>query len=151
MLTKPYSGWGWQVSEFTNLYRVEFFAKFPYRKPSCRTPRQCVYRSFLSLLCFRRFPAALWQLGTPVRIRNHFPGRSCGKAHSLRPSRTRFPHKAWPARPPSSMKGNGRAYANPSCAWEYNEKILARQKGRHGTPFASYCLERVDNKVQRAI
>ena len=81
-------------------------------------------------LCFRSFPADPSQLKTPARIKNHFPGLYCRKNHSLRPRKTTSILTGMPS-------STGRTYANPSCAWKYNEKTLARQKtdmGLHWHP-----------------
>ena len=101
-------------------------------------------------LCFRRFPAAILQLETPARMKNCFPGRYGGNIHSLVPSKTTFPQKPWPER---HLQRNEQWYdVCKSRAGHGNTlKNISKTKGRHGDSFASYCLEKGDNKGQRAI
>ena len=109
---------------------------------TCRTLRQIPLQKAVAVrhvnvltarsLCFPHFPAASLQLGIPVRIRNDFPGLYCGKAHSLRPNRTRFSinldqdgrHFKWWT--------SGRTYANPELRMGIQWQILARQKADMG-------------------
>ena len=59
MLTKARGGRRCWVSEFTNLYLEEFFAKFPCRK-QLRFASHCVYRSFP---VFSSFPCSSIAVG----------------------------------------------------------------------------------------
>ena len=88
MLTKVYRGWIWRISEFTNLYLKEIFAKFPRRKqlpfvkPMCLSLVSCVFVVFLQSYCS-------WGLLLAWRIT--FQDCIAEKIHSLWPRKTTYP------------------------------------------------------------
>ena len=99
---------------------------------------------------FRRSPVSPLQLGNPARMKIHFPGPYCGNNHSLRPSKMTYPHKSWPERHLEwDEQWHGVCKSRPGHG--NTMKNISKTKGRHGASFASYCLEKVDNKGQRAI
>ena len=101
-------------------------------------------------LCFRRFPAAPLHLGTLVRTRNHFPGLYCRNTHSLRPSKTTFPHKCWPERH-LGWEEQWHGVCKSRAGHGNTIKNVSKTKGKRKASFASYCLKKVDNKRRRAI
>ena len=124
----------------------------PWRK-LCQIPLQkavAVRYVNVSTACFLRFPAALWQLGTPARVKDHFPGLYRGNTHSLWPSKTTFPHKSWPERH-LEWEEQWHGVCKSRAAHGNTKKNISKTKGRHGASFASYCLEKVENKGQQAI
>ena len=137
----------WRASEFTNLYLEDIFAKFLFKKQSSLAPPLCLP---LFIVCFRRFPAAPLQLRPPAPTKNYFLGLYCGETHPLRPSKTTFRHESWPERHlPWEKQWHDVCKSRP--AHGNTMKNISKTKGTHGASFASYYLEKVDDKGQRAI
>ena len=101
-------------------------------------------------LCFRSFPVAPSQLKTPDRMKKHFPRLYSGKTHSLRPRKTTFSHQSWPERH-LQREEQWHDVCKFRAAPGNTMTNISKTKDRHGASFASYCLEKVDNKGPWAI
>ena len=140
MLTKAYGGWIWRVSEFTNLYLEEIFAKFLCRKQLSLAPPLC-----LPLVLFCVFAVSRCSIVVED---------SCSHEESL--SRTVLrKNPVVEAQQddisPKLLTSTPSSYANfQTWTWKYNE-IISKTKGRHRASCASYCFEKVDDKGRRAI
>ena len=98
---------------------------------------------------FGRFPAAPLQVGTAARTKNHFSGPYCGKNQLLQHRGRHFPHKAWPERH-LEREGQCRGVCKSRAGQGNTIKYISKTKERNGASFASYCLEKIDNKGKPA-
>ena len=98
------------VDDFTNLYLAKNLCQIASQK-AVAVRHANVFTA--RLLCFRRFPVAPLQLGSPARNKIHFPGLYCENTHSLRPSKMTFPDVNLDQSAILNGMNNGTAYANP--------------------------------------
>ena len=101
-------------------------------------------------LCFGSFPAFSLQVGTNERMKVAFEDGTAETTTRCGPARRHFHIKFDHKKAVFNRKNNDMLYANPLWAWKYNENI-SKTKGRYQVSFACHCLEKIENKGQRAI